>query len=120
MNVYDAGVDNDDIALGERFGFRTCLSQDPGFDYLGGGSGKVFNRKVVEKIVGIGNPVERFRDQLLISDRAETLQADFSGFVLFRRFCSLIGLRDKAQARSTLINKEALNVTYMKAQTSKY
>lgn len=39
----------DDLALGERYGF--AVASEMGYDYLTGGSGMVFSRTVVEKIL---------------------------------------------------------------------
>ncbi|KAK8763896.1 hypothetical protein V5799_033493 [Amblyomma americanum] len=42
----------DDVALGERYGYAAATER--GYDYLTGGSGMVFSRKTVERIVNSG------------------------------------------------------------------
>jgi hypothetical protein len=59
FQIYHPYVDSEAIALGEKFGFSVCLSQEKGYDYMAGGSGKILNRKVVQKIVDIGQPEKR-------------------------------------------------------------
>ncbi|XP_077534991.1 beta-1,3-glucosyltransferase-like isoform X2 [Haemaphysalis longicornis] len=56
----------DDVALGERYGFGVASEQ--GYDYLTGGSGMVFSRKVVEKILnsGCSCPTEDSPDDMIL------------------------------------------------------
>ena len=44
---------SDPIAIGEIFGRNIILNPTEGFDYIGGGSGKIFNRMTVEKLVNL-------------------------------------------------------------------
>ncbi len=40
-----------------RYGYQVCLALQSGYDYMAGGSGKILNRRIVEKIVAINeNP----------------------------------------------------------------
>jgi hypothetical protein len=60
LQAYEPFVDTEDVALGERYGYKSCLSADTGYDYMAGGSGKILNRNVVEKMAAIRDPELRF------------------------------------------------------------
>jgi UDP-glucose:O-linked fucose beta-1,3-glucosyltransferase len=51
IRCYDRRAETEPVAIGERYGRGYAISQFPGFDFLAGGSGMIFNVRSVRRIV---------------------------------------------------------------------